>query len=169
MMQKPIMTVKQVLGAALLFMSISNTHAMPPFTGDNYSGEYLCKGSNHQVGDYEVLVTLKLNEVTSHDMYGVYDFSTESNHQATYTGQIMATKNKFAMTFKLVDATKGQYSTGMGEFKKVGTNLWAFSTTYYEPDGKGGNFGRDQCKMQLSNVSQSKPSEEPVKLKKQPS
>ena len=120
---------------------------MPPFLGNNYSGEYTCKGNNASVGEYEVLVTLKLNPVTSHDIYGVYDFSTETNKQATYIGQIMAKDRKFAMTFKLLGSSKNNFSTGMGDFKKIDHKRWAFHNTYYEPDGNGGNFGNDSCTM----------------------
>lgn len=161
--------LKKTLGLIVFLMCVPIAYAMPPFTGDDFSGVYLCKGNNLSVGDYEVLVTLKLNEVTSHDIYGVYDFSTESNHQATYVGQIMAKKNNFAMTFKLLNALENTYSTGMGEFKKTGYKRWAFNTTYYEPDGNGGNFGRDQCKMQPSDVLESKSYKETISSNKKPS
>lgn len=123
---------------------------MPPFIGDDYSGEYTCKGKNDNVGDYEVRVTLKLNNVTSHDIYGIYDFSTETNNQATYSGQIMAKGRKFAMTFKLLSASTFEFSTGMGDFKKIDHTRWAFHSTYYEPDGNGGNFGSDYCTMKAT-------------------
>lgn len=163
------MTVKKALSLMILLLSAPTTHAMPPFTGDNFSGVYLCKGSNHSVGEYEVLVTLKLNEVTSHDIYGVYDFSTESNHQATYIGQILAKKNQFSMTFKLLNAADNTYSTGMGAFNKLDNKRWSFGMTYYEPDGSGGNFGRDQCKMQPSALLQGKSNKVTIQQKKEPS
>ncbi len=141
--------MKQVLGFILFFLATSPlAHAMPPFVGDDYSGEYTCKGKNDSVGEYEVLVTLKLNPVTSHDIYGIYDFNTESNKQAMYVGQIMAKGRKFSMTFKLLGTNSPTYSTGMGEFKKDNNQRWAFSNTYYEPDGNGGNFGNDYCTLE---------------------
>lgn len=140
--------IKQTLGFILLstLLSISTIYAMPPFVGDDYSGQYVCKGSNASVGDYEVLLTLKLNKITSHDIYGIYDFSTEANNHAAYIGQIMATGRQFAMTFKLLGSKASSFSTGMGDFKKS-RQQWAFYNTYYEPDGSGGNFGSDYCKM----------------------
>lgn len=131
----------------LLNISISSLFAMPAFIGNDYSGEYTCKGHNASVGDYEVRVTLKLNKVTSHDVYGVYDFSTETNNQPTYIGQIMAKGRQFSMTFKLLGKHKNQFSTGMGDFKKNDQNRWIFNSTYYEPDGQGGNFGHDYCAL----------------------
>lgn len=137
---------KQVVSSFfLLFVSSQSAHAMPPFIGDDYSGKYVCKGSNANVGDYEVFVTLKLNTLTSHDIYGIYDFSTESNNQATYTGHLLAKGRQFSMTFKLLNDKNDALSTGMGLFKKVGRGQWSFQQTYYEPDGSGGNFGNDLC------------------------
>ena len=168
--------IKQALRFIFFFtIATSTAYAMPPFIGNDYSGEYTCKGKNASVGDYEVRVSLKLNTVTSHDIYGVYDFSTETNNQATYIGQIMAKSRKFAMTFKLLGASTNNFSTGMGEFKKIDHKRWAFNNTYYEPDGNGGNFGNDYCTMnhqqekQASKKKQKKTSEKkPNKpLKKQ--
>ena len=138
--------IKQALSSIFLYLiTLSSAYAMPAFIGDDYSGEYLCKGKNDSVGDYEVLVTLKLNHVTSHNIYGLYDFSTETNNQSTYVGQIMAKGRKFAMTFRLLGSSNNRFSTGMGDFKKTAHKRWAFHTTYYEPDGSGGNFGSDYC------------------------
>lgn len=140
--------LKKILSLiTLLAFYTATAYAMPPFIGEDYSGEYLCKGENDSVGTYQVVVNMKLNTKTSHDIYGVYDFNTESNHQAAYAGQIMTKDQQFAMTFKLLSSTSADYSTGMGEFRKVGYNRWRFRTTYYEPDGTGGNFGTDYCTM----------------------
>jgi len=149
--------IKQTLSLiTLLSISIHTAYAMPPFVGNDYSGEYSCKGKNDSVGEYEVLVTLKLNPVTSHDIYGVYDFNTESNKQAMYAGQIMAKGKKFAMTFKLLNAGTETFSTGMGEFKKNNGKRWSFKNTYYEPDGNGGNFGNDYCIIKNNNQQATK-------------
>lgn len=153
----------------LLSAFLPSAHAMPPFVGNDYSGEYTCKGKNDNVGSYEVLVTLKLNTVTSHDIYGIYDFSTETNNKATYSGQIMAKGKQFAMTFKLLSASTFEFSTGMGEFKKTDSKRWTFHTTYYEPDGNGGNFGNDYCTMNSKQKEQEKVSEKPLKPSKKAS
>lgn len=139
--------IKQTLSFIFLILSSISAIAMPPFTGHDFSGQYTCKGNNSSVGDYEVQVTLKLNTVISHDIYGVYDFSTESNNKAAYVGQIMAKGKQFAMTFKLLGDKKDWFSTGMGYFKKSEKNQWFFHNTYYEPDGLGGNFGNDYCHL----------------------
>jgi hypothetical protein len=158
--------IKQFFSTIFLFsITISSAYAMPPFTGNDYSGEYTCKGNNASVGDYEVLVTLKLNTVTSHDIYGVYDFSTETNKQATYIGQIMAKGRKFAMTFKLLNASTSTFSTGMGNFKKMDNKRWAFNNTYYEPDGNGGNFGNDYCTMNAKKPNNQASKQTPQKKK----
>jgi hypothetical protein len=150
--------IKQVISSIFLLSILSpSAYAMPPFIGDDYSGEYLCKGRNDSVGDYQVLVKLKLNKVTSHDIYGVYDFNTETNNQAVYSGQIMAKGRKFAMTFKLLNASTYDFSTGMGDFKKTEHNTWSFYSTYYEPDGNGGNFGNDYCVIKPPQKTQEEP------------
>jgi hypothetical protein len=159
--------IKRALSYILIsLIFVPTTYAMPPFIGDDFSGEYICKGNNASVGEYEVLVKLKLNKVTSHDIYGVYDFNTETNNQAIYSGQIMAKGRKFAMTFKLLDASTYNFSTGMGEFKKTESGHWSFQNTYYEPDGNGGNFGNDYCTIKLPQKKQDKTSSETQKPNK---
>lgn len=140
---------KRVVCSVFLLLSLSPlAHAMPPFVGNDYSGKYLCKGNNSNVGNYEVFVTLKLNTKTSHDIYGIYKFSAESNNQAAYTGHILAKGSKFSIAFKLLNANNNDSSIGIGDFKKIDSKRWSFKHTYYEPDGNGGNFGNDQCTMQ---------------------
>jgi hypothetical protein len=117
------------------------------FTGQNFSGEYVCKGKNESVGDYEVFVTLKLNKISSNGKFGVYDFSTETLNNVTYYGQAVANGNRMALTFKLSDARNVEFSTGVGEFKKIGNRRWGFNNTYYEPDDSGGNYGTEYCAM----------------------
>ena len=140
---------KQVVCSGFLLLTLTSlAHAMPPFIGNDYSGKYLCKGNNLNVGNYEVFVTLKLNTTTSHDLYGIYKFSAEFNNQAAYTGHILAKGNKFSIAFKLLNASDTDSSTGVGDFRKLDKNRWSFKNTYYEPDGNGGNFGNDQCIIQ---------------------
>jgi len=141
-------TLRNAFRSIILFALLTSpSYAMPPFVAADYSGDYICKGKNDSVGDYEVLVKLTLNTETSHNIYGIYDFSTEGNQQAIYTGQILAKGRQFSMTFKLLHAPDASYSTGMGEFKRMSDKRWRFHSTYYEPDGSGGNFGNDYCTM----------------------
>jgi len=127
------------------FMPIAN--ANPVFNGVNYSGEYVCKGKNETVGDYEVFVMLKLNRISSYGKFGVYDFSTETVNNVIYFGQAVANGNRLALTFKLSDAKHAEFSTGIGEFKAIGKRRWAFQNSYYEPDDNGGNYGVEYCAM----------------------
>jgi len=127
------------------FSPIAN--ASPVFKGENYSGEYVCKGNNEAVGEYEVFVTLKLNRISSYGKFGVYDFSTETVNNVIYFGQAVANGNRLALTFKLSDAKHADFSTGIGEFKSVGKRRWAFQNSYYEPDDNGGNYGVEYCAM----------------------
>lgn len=129
------------------FTFASTAFAAPKFTGQNYSGEYVCKGRNEMVGDYEVFVTLKLNRISSYGNFGVYDFSTETENNVVYFGQAVASGNRMAMTFKLSEARHAEYSTGIGEFRAIGKNRWAFRNQYYEPDDSGGNYGTENCAM----------------------
>lgn len=132
------------------FTFASSAFAAPKFTGQNFSGEYVCKGSNDVVGEYEVFVTLKLNRISSYGKFGVYDFSTETENNVVYFGQAVANGNRLALTFKLSEARHAEYSTGIGEFKPIGRNRWAFQNTYYEPDDSGGNYGTEYCSMKKS-------------------
>lgn len=120
---------------------------LPAFTGKNFSGDYVCKGKNESVGDYEVAVSLKLNVMNSHGKFGVYDFNTETTNKVIYFGQAMANGYRLAMSFKLSNSRNVEYSTGIGEFKYLGKQLWAFNNTYYEPDDTGGNYGSEYCQM----------------------
>lgn len=162
--------MKPILLFLLLFSAAwPLAYAMPPFVGDDFSGEYACKGSNDSVGEYEVRVTLQLNKATSHDIYGIYDFNTETNKQAIYAGQIMAKGRRFAMTFKLLNLDKIITSTGMGDFKKADRHRWRFQSTYYEPDGNGGNFGSDTCTMTAKQKTKEEMTRNSDKPSKHPS
>jgi hypothetical protein len=151
---------KLVTGLVLSFLALSLTaNAAPVFKGTNYSGEYLCKGKNDAIGDYEVIVTLKLNTLNSNAKFGVYDFNTETVNSVIYYGQAVADGNRLALTFKLSKAPNAEYSTGIGEFKKLKGRRWGFSHQYYEPDNSGGNYGTEFCAMQSAQLP-------PVKKKK---
>lgn len=138
----------------------------PKFTGQNYSGEYFCKGKNLTVGDYEVVVQLKLNKFNSYGKFGVYDFITETENNMVYLGQAVADRNRLALTFKLKEAKNAEFSTGIGEFKKAGTRRWTFNNRYYEPDDTGGNYGYESCTMKSAFLPPVKPSSKVEKATK---
>jgi hypothetical protein len=139
---------KLILASLLCFASAcAYAEGLPVFNGINFSGDYACKGKNESVGDYEVFVTLKLNYMNSHGNFGVYDFNTETNNKVIYIGQAITNGYRLSMTFKLSNSKNREYTTGIGQFRKIDKHRWAFKNTYYEPDDTGGNFGDEYCTM----------------------
>ena len=128
-------------------LSFSIAEAKEQFTGPNFSGVYLCKGSNNKVGEYEVTATLKLNRISSHGSFGVYDFSTETENSLVYKGQAIAKGYKLAMTFNLTDGRNAEYSTGLADVQQISSTRWAYTNNYYEPDENGGDYGSENCVM----------------------
>lgn len=156
---------------ALLFISLITGFTFSPtlfakqsFQGNNYSGVYTCTGSNVSVGDYEVFVTLKLNKLNSHGKFGVYDLITATENNVAYQGQAITTGTQLAVTFKISDANQADYSTGLGEFKKLNKGRWQFINDYYEPDDTGGNYGHEVCTMKNPPAHLSKKSKPAKKL-----
>lgn len=143
--------VKILLSAALMAV-MSLAQAKPAFTGINFSGIYDCKGSNELVGNYQVTIKLKLNRISSYGKFGAYDFSTETDNAVTYRGQAVANGNRLALSYKMSDGKYAEYTTGIAEMKKLSRGRWSFSNLYYEPDDSGGNYGKEDCVMQLSSV-----------------
>lgn len=131
----------------LITLPCSVALAATPPRGIDYSGEYLCKGNNVTVGDYEVTVTLKKNRRNSKAQVAVYDLVTHTENNQSYTGQAIVRGKAVALTFKLSDAKYAEFSTGLGQFSKLSKNLWAFKNDYYEPDDTGGNYGQETCTM----------------------
>lgn len=123
--------------------------------GVDYSGEYLCKGNNEAVGDYEVSVILKKSYRHSRGGIGIYELATETENNETYTGQAVTNGNQIALTFKLSSARHAEFSTGVGQFKKVSKEKWSFKNNYFEPDDTGGNYGSENCVMRKNLVIKS--------------
>lgn len=138
------MNVKSSLTSIALLSFISITASAAPAVSADYSGEYLCKGNNITVGDYEVTIYLKKNRRNSTSQISVYDLATHTENKQSYTGQAITRGKQLAMTFKLSDAKFAEFSTGLGQFNKVG-KLWSFKNDYYEPDDTGGNYGHEIC------------------------
>ncbi len=134
----------------LSFLSVFSStasSAAPVSKSIDYSGEYLCKGNNVAVGDYEVTIYLKKNRRNSTALVSVYDLVTHTENKQSYTGQAVTHGKELALTFKLSDAKYAEFSTGLGQFTKLNKNMWSFKTNYYEPDDTGGNYGRETCTM----------------------
>lgn len=127
---------------------VSNVEAKEQYAGPNFSGIYSCKGTNNKVGEYEVVATLKLNRISSHGSFGVYDFNTETENALVYKGQAIASGYRLALTFNLSDARNADYSTGIADIQKISSTRWAYTNHYYEPDENGGDSGSEYCVMQ---------------------
>lgn len=142
------MNVKSCLTALALLSVFSMPASAAPAAASStdYSGEYLCKGNNITVGDYEVTIYLKKNRRNSTSQVAVYDLVTHTENKQSYTGQAITRGKQLAMTFKLSDAKYAEFSTGMGVFTKIG-KLWSFKNDYYEPDDTGGNYGHETCTL----------------------
>lgn len=140
-------------------LAIANAaEAKPVFTGQNYSGVYNCKGSNSQVGDYEVTATLRLNRVSSYDKFGAYYYETATSNSVTYSGRAAAQGNQMAISYKIVDGHNVESNVGTAVIKKNVQGRWSFRNFYYEPDDNGGNYGSEYCVMNKAPVkAQRKP------------
>jgi len=130
-----------------LLLATMPVDAKPAFNGENYSGTYICKGNNEQVGDYQVTAILRLNRISSYGKFGAYDFSTETDNAVVYKGQAVADGSRLALSYRLNQGKDVEYSTGIAEMRKLGKNRWAFRNAYYEPDDTGGNYGVEDCQM----------------------
>lgn len=147
------MNVKSCLTTLVLLSSFSLPGLAATVASLDYSGEYLCKGNNITVGDYEVTIYLKKNRRNSTSQVSVYDLATHTENKQSYTGQAITRGKQLAMTFKLSDAKYAEFSTGMGQFSKVGKTGWTFKNDYYEPDDTGGNYGHEVCTMKPATTS----------------
>jgi hypothetical protein len=139
--------MKKLFLLSFLFVCISVAQADQEFVGDNFSGVYVCKGSNNKVGDYEVMATLKLNRHSSNDSFGAYDLKAETENALVYKGQAIAQGNKLALTFNFSDGRSPDFTTGIATIAPISATRWAYSNHYYEPDGAAGVFGSERCVM----------------------
>jgi hypothetical protein len=139
--------MKKLFLLSFLFVCIGVAQADQEFVGDNFSGVYVCKGSNNKVGDYEVMATLKLNRHSSHDSFGAYDLKAETENALVYKGQAIAQGNKLALTFNFSDGRSPDFTTGIATIAPISATRWAYSNHYYEPDGAAGVFGSERCVM----------------------
>jgi hypothetical protein len=126
------------------------------FSGDNFSGVYVCKGNNNKVGDYEVMATLKLNRHSSQDNFGAYDLTTETENALVYKGQAIAQGHKLALTFNFSDGRNPDFTTGIANIDAIAPGRWAYRNYYYEPDGVMGVFGTERCVMKVSSKRKNK-------------
>lgn len=129
----------------LIITPIAN--AKPAFTGQDFSGVYVCTGNDSHEGKYTGTVTMELVPSQSLNNYGAYKFKLEVPNYGTYLGQAAAHGNNVAMHFALTDQSTKDYGTGIANFKKNKAGKWSFSKFYYEPEFKGGNYGTEECTL----------------------
>lgn len=141
------MNLKYFTFIALFFLIEHPVNAATTSRIADYSGEYLCKGNNVAVGDYEVTVQLKKNRRNSTTQVAVYDLVTHTENKQSYTGQALVRGKSLALTFKLSDAKYAEFSTGLGQFTTLTKTTYTFKNDYYEPDDTGGNYGQETCTM----------------------
>lgn len=144
-----------VLSIILMFSGLAE--AKPAFTGPNYSGVYTCKGTNDQIGDYQVQVTLKLNRISSYDKFGAYFYETETENSVVYNGHAVADSNRLSITLQVSDRRSAENSIGFATMKKDERGRWTFRKHYYEPDDNGGVNGTEYCVLKLSLVNPKRP------------
>lgn len=127
--------------------------AKPAFTGQNYSGDYACKGMNSEVGDYEVTITLKLNRLSSYGKFGAYTLEAETVNSVSYYGQAVADGNRLAISYDLSGRGSVERSVGTALVRRNARGRWSFRNLYYEADDTGGNYGSEYCVMKSTAKS----------------
>lgn len=141
-----------VLIATLSFISpvwAAQTKQEQPFTGPNYSGTYTCKGENQKVGNYRINVTLRLNLVSSHQKFGAYEYTAETENSVKFYGNAVAVGSQLAASYYLdtLKRSKDEPTTALATIKREPGRRWSFRSAYFEPDDFGGNYGTEVCVM----------------------
>lgn len=130
----------------IVYLVISTTaNAQTKFTGTDYSGIYDCTGQDKLEGAYTGNVTIKLIATQSEGEYGSYQFKLEVPGYGTYPGHAAAHNKDMAIYFANTDQTAKDFGTGIATFSKNKAGKWTFKKFYYEPEFKGGNFGKESC------------------------
>jgi len=137
----------KVLAFAFLLLAAACAHAQSAYTGPDYSGTYQCTGKDKADGDFTGKVTLTLNRKQSTGGYGAYDFTLEAPPFGKYVGEAAAQGRQMAMRFANTDQKDKDYGTGIATFSRA-KGKWKFSSYYYEPEYKGGNYGTEECVQQ---------------------
>lgn len=145
--------MKKLAVLTIILMFTGLAEAKPAFTGQNYSGVYTCKGTNDQIGDYQVQVTLKLNRISSQGKFGAYFYETETENSAVYNGHAVADGNRLSITLQVSDRRSSDNSIGFATMKRDERGRWTFRKNYYEPNDNGGVNGTEFCVLKLSLVN----------------
>lgn len=148
---------RAILTSLLITIStIQIAEAKPNFAGVNYSGTYLCKGNNSNVGDYQVITTLTLNRAASRGSIGIYDLAVETENAFTYKGKAVANANKIAFNLSMSEVSVAEFSTGIANISKNGATKFTYTNHYYEVDSNVGTYGKETCEMQKSKTPSKK-------------
>lgn len=140
--------MKKLFVIILLSCTSHLAYSEPKFTGNNYSGKYVCKGENQKVGNYNLEVVLRLNLVSSTAKFGVYEYSAETANSVKFYGNAVAIGNQLAASYYLDTVRrKGEPTTGLATIKRDSAGRWSFRNQYFEPDDFGGNYGVENCRM----------------------
>jgi hypothetical protein len=130
---------------ALGFLAGTTQAAPAPFTGQDVSGVYDCKGLDSHEGPYDGVVTMQLIREQSTGEYGSYSFKLEVPGYGTYLGHAAVRGQHAAIHFALTDPAPKDYGTGIAEFSTNEAGKLTFHKFYYEPEFKGGNYGMEDC------------------------
>jgi len=132
------------LWGLLLLAGVVHAGAQP-FSGEDVSGVFDCKGVDSHEGPYDGVVTMTLNPGQSTGEYGAYAFKLEVPGYGTYLGHAAVRGKYAAMHFALTDPAPRDYGTGVAEFSVNTQGKLTFHKFYYEPEFKGGNYGTEDC------------------------
>jgi len=114
------------------------------FSGPDFSGTYDCTGIDRNEGKYIGVVTLALVPEQSTGDYGAYTFKLDVPDYGSYPGHAAAHGKDMAIYFAHTDAATRDYGTGIARFSYKGRK-WSFFKYYFEPEYKGGNYGKEKC------------------------
>lgn len=120
------------------------THAEATFTGPDFSGTYDCTGIDRNEGKYTGVVRLARVPEQSTGEYGAYTFKLDVPDFGSYPGHAAAHGKDMAIYFANTDPATKDYGTGIARFSYKGRK-WSFFKYYFEPEYKGGNYGKEKC------------------------
>lgn len=136
--------MRKTLALAALVIA-GAAHAESTAAGPDFSGTYDCKGRDKSEGPYKGTVTLALVRAQSSGPFSAYNFKLEVPGYGAYPGEAAAHGFDMAIHFANVDPKTQDYGTGIARFKRGLNGKWTFHKFYYEPQYKGGNYGREDC------------------------
>lgn len=133
------------IAAALAFVSLPALAAQPPFTGKDYSGQYLCTGVDSHIGKFLGRVDMQLNPAQSTGKHGAYKFTLTLTDNSLYNGFAAGTDNALAMYFAHTDPALKDYGVGIATIETAANGKVSFSKFYYGPEYEGGGHGMETC------------------------